>query len=157
MSTQLLTIDGAYKRYLTKNVDERGWLMECYKHGALSRPQPVYTYVSKNYPGVVRAWHYHKEQEDYWVVVSGNIKAVLYDARRDSSTYGTVEEVYMGDDNPLELVIPIGVYHGYKTIGNTPSLLINSPTMIYDPNNLDEYRVDWKTNGIPYDWDIVIT
>src|SRR5437867_2298682 len=38
-------------------------------------------YVSLNYPGVVRAWHYHKKQEDYFVVVQGMCKVGLYDMR----------------------------------------------------------------------------
>jgi dTDP-4-dehydrorhamnose 3,5-epimerase len=53
------------------------------------------------------------------------------------------------------LKIPIGVYHGYKTVGVEPSLLINFPDQLYDPS--DEYRAPYDSAEIPYNWDIKIT
>jgi dTDP-4-dehydrorhamnose 3,5-epimerase len=61
----------------------------------------------------------------------------------------------MGDHNMVMLKIPIGVYHGYKTVGVEPSLLINFPDQLYDPS--DEYRAPYDSDEIPYDWDIKIT
>lgn len=139
------------------NADERGYLMEI-----LRETDPHFThfsqvYVSKNYPGVVRAWHYHKKQTDIWAVLHGMIKVGLYDMREGSPTEGEVQEVFLGDDNRVALVIPVGVAHGYKTCGQTPSLLLNFTDFLYNREVPDEFRLAWDSPEVPYDWDIKIT
>jgi len=84
------------------------------------------------------------------------IKVGLYDAREDSPTHGEVQEVFLGEQSMVLLKIPIGVMHGYKTIGVEPSLLLNLPTMVYNPAQPDEYRLPYDTDQIPYNWDIVM-
>ena len=61
------------------------------------------------------------------------IKAVVYDCREGSPTYGEVNEFFLGDNNPILLKIPVGTMHGYKTVGVEPSLLINFPTRALRP------------------------
>lgn len=148
-------IDGVAVRELRKNVDDRGYLMEVLR----SDWEDVFrrfgqAYVSLNYPGVIRAWHYHKRQWDVFVCVAGMIKASLFDVREGSETRGNVQEVIMGDDRPLALLIPPGVYHGYQTLGTKPSLLVNFPTELYDGS--DEHRVPYDSPDIPYSWELRI-
>ena len=112
------------------------------------------SYIALNYPGVIRAWHYHKLQDDLWVCVKGMIKVGLYDAREDSPTKGEAQTLYMGEQNNILLKIPVGVYHGYKTIGTEPSLLINFPTKPYNREQPDEYRAPFDSPAIPFDWEI---
>ena len=150
-------IDGVLARPLKKNADERGFLMEILRSDWEEFEKFGQSYVSLNYPGVIRAWHYHKKQTDYFVCVSGMIKVPLYDGRESSGTYRQVNEVLMGDDNPIMVKIPPGVYHGYKTVGVKPSLLVNFPTELYDPRNSDEFRAPWNTPEIPFNWDIQFT
>ena len=102
----------------------------------------------------MRAWHYHKKQDDYFVVVKGMVKVALYDAREGSPTRGQVDEFFLGEENNILLKIPVGVMHGYKTVGTEPSLLDNFPSEPYDPQQPDEYRLPRDTDQIPYDWDI---
>jgi len=147
-------IDGVRIKKLEPHADERGCLTEILRSDEEIFERFGQIYVSLNYPGVIRAWHYHKKQEDLWAVVKGMIKAVLYDAREGSPTRGEVQEVFMGEQNPILLRIPIGVLHGYKTIGVEPSLLINIPTRPYDRSEPDEYRLPYDSDEIPYDWAI---
>jgi len=147
-------IDGVIVRPLRKNADERGFLMEVLRSDWEGFEKFGQSYVSLNYPGVIRAWHYHKKQTDYFVCVSGMIKVPLYDAREGSKTSRQINEFLMGDDNPIMVKIPPGVYHGYKTVGVKPSLLVNFPTELYDPRASDEFRAPWNTPEIPYDWEI---
>lgn len=147
-------IDGVAIKELTLHADERGFLVEL-----LREDDPLFTRfgqatLSLNYPGVVRAWHWHEEQDDLWAVVKGMIKAVLYDPREGSPTRGQVQEFFLGEQNPILLRIPVGVIHGYKTIGPEPSLLVYFVTKAYDRENPDEYRLPWDTPDIPYNWDI---
>ncbi len=147
-------IQGVEVKQLARHADERGFLMEI-----LRRDDPIFTkfgqcYVSMNYPGVVRAWHYHQKQDDFFVVVKGMIKVGLYDMREGSPTRGEVDEFYLGDNNNIVLKIPVGVAHGYKTIGGEASLLVNFPSEVYDREEPDEHRLPWNTDQIPFDWEV---
>lgn len=150
-------ISGVEIKELKKHCDERGFLMEL-----LRMDDPIYdryamTYVSLNYPGVIRAWHYHKKQDDHFCAISGMCKVALFDDRETSPTRGMVNEFFMGADRPILLKIPVGVLHGYKTVGVKPSLLLNFPTELYNPHEPDEYRRPWNDPAIPYSWDIEFT
>jgi len=147
-------IEGVEIKQLTKHADERGSLMELLRCDDAIFRKFGQAYVSLNYPGVVRGWHYHKKQDDHLAVVKGMAKVALYDAREGSPTQGQVDEFFLGEQNNILLKIPVGVMHGYKTVGAEPSLLINFPSEPYDPQEPDEYRLPWDTDQIPYDWAI---
>jgi dTDP-4-dehydrorhamnose 3,5-epimerase len=147
-------IEGVEIKQLHTQADERGYLMEMLRADDPIFEQFGQSYVALNWPGVIRAWHYHKHQTDLWVCVKGMIKAGLYDPREDSSTKGEVNTVYLGEQNTILLKIPSLVMHGYKTIGVEPSLLVNFPTRPYNREQPDEYRVTFDSPEIPYDWEI---
>ncbi len=147
-------IEGVEIKQLTKHADERGYLMELLRCDDAIFRKFGQAYVSLNYPGVVRGWHYHKKQDDHFAVVKGMVKVALYDAREGSPTQGQVDEFFLGEQNTILLRIPVGVMHGYKTVSTEPSLLINFPSEPYDPQEPDEYRLSWDTDQIPYDWAI---
>ncbi|MDO8671482.1 MAG: dTDP-4-dehydrorhamnose 3,5-epimerase family protein [Dehalococcoidia bacterium] len=147
-------IHGVVIKQLKVNADERGYLMEILREDDEIFERFGQVYVALNYPGVVRAWHYHKLQNDFFIVVKGMVKVALYDAREDSPTHRAIQEVFMGERNNVLLRIPVGVLHGYKTTGSEPSLLLNFPTKTYDSTHPDEYRLPWNTVEIPYDWSL---
>src|SRR3954452_1857463 len=91
--------------------DERGWLMEILRADDgefFSKFGQVY--VSATYPGVVKAWHFHKVQVDHFACAAGMIKLVCIDTRDDSATNGAVNEFFIGLKNPMLVQIPAGVY-----------------------------------------------
>ncbi len=145
-------IDGVKTKQLKINADERGSLMEILRCDDEIFAKFAQVYVSLNYPGVVRAWHYHRKQDDNFVVVKGMVKVALYDSRPDSPTKGELNEFFLGERNNILVKIPKGVMHGYKTIGVEPSLLLNFPTELYNRDEPDEYRVPHDSDEIPYDW-----
>lgn len=145
-------IDGVEVQRLVKRADDRGYLMEILRSDDAIFGQFGQLYVSMNYPGVVRAWHWHEHQEDFFCCVRGMIQVPLYDLREDSPTCGELNEFFMGEDNPILLRIPRGVAHGYKTLGVVPSLLVNIPTQPYNRSEPDEQRLPWDTERIPYNW-----
>ncbi|MCC6446977.1 MAG: dTDP-4-dehydrorhamnose 3,5-epimerase family protein [Armatimonadetes bacterium] len=147
-------IDGVELKPLKRNADERGFLMELLRVDDPIFEQFAQVYVSMNYPGVVRAWHAHEKQKDHFACIKGMIKVALYDDREGSPTRGTVNEFFIGDNNPMMIKIPIGVYHGYKTIGAEPALLLNFPTQLYNREQPDELRLPYNSERIPYSWDI---
>jgi dTDP-4-dehydrorhamnose 3,5-epimerase len=132
--------------------DERGWLMEilrCDDSDLYSKFGQVY--VSATYPGVVKAWHYHKLQVDNFAVIGGMIKLVLVDTRDDSPTRGAVNEFFLGSQNPTLVQVPNLVYHGWKCISLEPSLVVNLTTEAYRYADPDEFRLE-PHGTLPYDW-----
>ena len=132
--------------------DERGRLMEMLRNDDEIFKGFGQSYLTAAYPGVVKAWHYHRKQWDHFVVVAGMMKVVLYDSREGSPTYGEVNEFFMGPHNPILLQIPPMVYHGFKCISETEAVVVNTPTEVYNYKEPDEYRVDPHNNDIPYNW-----
>lgn len=144
-------IRGVRTKTLRVLPDERGWLMEILRGDEEIFRTFGQVYVSATYPGVVKAWHYHKRQIDYFACAAGMIKLVLVDTRDDSPTRGTVNEFFIGAQNPLLVEVPNLVYHGWKCISPEPSLVINVPTEPYDYEHPDEYRLE-PHGTLPYDW-----
>ena len=101
---------------------------------------------------MIKAFLYHELQDDLWFFPSGNAQVVLHDLREDSPTKGDTNVFYMGEDNPMLLVIPISVAHGYRVLGNEPTVIMYFTTMSYDPKNPDEKRISWDDPLIGFDW-----
>jgi len=132
--------------------DERGRLMEILRCDEEIFKKFGQIYMTTNYPGVVKAWHYHKKQTDNVCCLKGMIKIALYDAREGSPTKGELNEFFVGEHNPCLVVIPNGVYHGWKCISETESIVVSAPTEPYNYKEPDEYRLPPDTKEIPYDW-----
>jgi len=145
-------IDGVSIHPLNVIPDERGRLMEIMRCDDPFFTQFGQVYLSTVYPGVVKAWHYHRVQVDCFACVRGMVKAVLYDDREGSPTRGCLNEIYSGEHKPCLIVIPAGVYHGWKCISEYEAYVINVPSRPYNRTDPDEYRVHPHTGGIPYDW-----
>ena len=132
--------------------DERGWLMEILRADEselFSKFGQVY--VSATYPGVVKAWHYHRTQIDHFACVAGMVKLVLIDTRVGSPTEGAVNEFFIGVLNPMLVQVPNLVYHGWKCISSEPSLVVNVPNEPYQRDEPDEYRLE-PHGSLAYDW-----
>ncbi|MCH9030654.1 MAG: dTDP-4-dehydrorhamnose 3,5-epimerase family protein [candidate division Zixibacteria bacterium] len=147
-------IDGVEIKNLKMIPDERGTLMEILRSDDHLFEKFGQVYVTTVYPGVVKAWHGHKLQTDFFTVVSGMIKMVLCDLRESSSSNGEIFEMFIGQDNPALIRIPPGVFHGIKCIGTGLAIALNVPTEPYNHANPDEERLPWNTDQIKYDWDI---
>lgn len=145
-------IEGVKVKPLRVIPDERGRLMEILRSDDELFERFGQVYLTTAYPGVVKAWHYHRKQDDHMVVVRGMMKIALYDNRDGSPTKGELNEFFMGDHNPILLKIPKMVYHGFKCISETEAMVVNVPTEVYNYQEPDEFRLDPHAGGIPYDW-----
>ncbi len=145
-------IDGVKIKKLKIIPDERGRLMEILRCDDDIFENFGQVYVTTAKPGVVKAWHYHKLQDDHFTCLMGKVKVALFDARKDSKTYGEINDFVMSLDDPFVLKIPKGVYHGFKGIADIESMVLNVPTKSYNYDNPDELRVDAFDKDIGYDW-----
>ena len=145
-------INGVTIHPLTQIPDERGKIMHMLRADDPHFERFGEIYFSTVYPGVVKAWHLHKEMTLNYAVVSGTIKLVMYDDRPDSPTRGEIAELFVGDGNYVLVKIPPKIWNGFKGIGVTPAIVANCATLPHDPNEI--VRLDLFDNAIPYDWEI---
>jgi dTDP-4-dehydrorhamnose 3,5-epimerase len=148
-------IEGVETRELAVNADERGHLVEMFRADwETFDPEPAMSYYSLTYPGVVRAWHRHtRGQVDHFVCPEGRIKIGVYDEREGSPTEGELNTFVVGEHSQRLVRIPGDCWHGFKTIGDEPALLVNFPTNLYDYDDPDEERLPYDTDRIPLDWE----
>jgi dTDP-4-dehydrorhamnose 3,5-epimerase len=136
--------------------DDRGYFLEIARlgQGLVATFPPATTQVSTalNYPGIIKAFHYHRFQTDYWVPAAGLLQVALCDLRRGSRSYGAKNTLYIGALRPWQVLIPPGVAHGYKVIGEQPSVLVYITNRVYDPK--DEGRIPYNDTAIAYDWEL---
>ncbi|MCX5713769.1 MAG: dTDP-4-dehydrorhamnose 3,5-epimerase family protein [Candidatus Omnitrophica bacterium] len=132
--------------------DERGKIMHMLKCTDPYFEKFGEIYFSVAYPAVIKGWHLHTKQTQFYAVISGMIKLVLFDERKDSKTRGELMEVFTGEDNYQLIRIPPGITNGYKTIGIKPAIVANCSTEPHDPDEM--VRFDPLGDHIKYDWDL---
>lgn len=146
-------IDGVAVKELVRHPDERGFFEEIIRKsdsffaegfGQLSH--------SHMHQGVVKAWHVHTTQVDWWYVMRGTVKVALYDGRQTSKTYKELNEFILGDEaeKPAVLKIPAGVAHGLKVLQG-PADLIYVTSGEYNKEK-EEGRIRHDDPSIGYDW-----
>jgi len=145
-------IDGVKTKNLRVIPDERGWLMEILRNDDDIYQEFGQVYITTAYPEVVKAWHMHKKQTDNFTCIHGMMKVALYDAREDSPTYKELNEFFVGEKNPMLISVPPYVYHGFKAVGCETAYFISVPTLPYNYDEPDEFRLPADTDEIPYDW-----
>jgi len=134
--------------------DDRGYFVEVQRMGrGLAAGFPAATTqvsAALNFVGAVKAFHYHLRQTDCWTPVKGMLQVALVDLRLGSPTFGLRNTMYVGALRPWQVLIPPGIGHGYKVIGNEDALLVYMTDRFYNPQ--DEGRVPYDDPGIDYDW-----
>ncbi|MDO9462883.1 MAG: dTDP-4-dehydrorhamnose 3,5-epimerase family protein, partial [Deltaproteobacteria bacterium] len=101
-------IEGVIVKDIKNHVDERGWLVECFRHDEVSSEiRPAMAYVSITLPGVARGPHEHVGQTDYFCFLGpGDFKVVLWDNREESPTVNVKQIIFAGEDNPKIVIVP---------------------------------------------------
>lgn len=116
----------------------------------------VQVHITTTFPGRVRAWGLHPLGMDRLFVVSGLVKLVVFDGRKDSPTLGLLSEFVVSEKNPGLLLVPSNVYHGWKNIGTSEAIIINMPDRMYSYDKPDALDLAWDSEAaariIPYTW-----
>lgn len=133
--------------------DERGELMEIYNPAWGIHPAPmVYAYMTTIRPGQTKAWILHEKQDDRLFFIRGVIRAGLFDNRPASPTYRMLNVFVVSERSRGLLIIPKGVFHGFKSVGADDALFLNLPTRPYDHADPDKFRLPLKNDLIPFDF-----
>jgi dTDP-4-dehydrorhamnose 3,5-epimerase len=162
----LTTADGAVRLAPIKGVSVRPAHPVSHRHGHLTEAfradwglteEPiVQVNLTATFPGRVRAWGLHRRTVDRLFAATGSLCIVCYDGRRGSPTFGCVNEFMLGERNQGLLVIPPGVYHGWKNIGTDEATIVSMPSQLYDYDGPDRWELPWDSEAaqkiIPYQW-----
>jgi dTDP-4-dehydrorhamnose 3,5-epimerase len=118
--------------------DDRGWSLMNLLNGAMSAKGQIN--FSCQYPGVIKGWHRHTRQTDFWMCAIGHIKAGIF---REGD--GRAWSMVLGEKNPGVLIIPPTLWHGAATVGAQPAGLLYYVTHAFDPTDPDEDRRAWDS------------
>jgi dTDP-4-dehydrorhamnose 3,5-epimerase len=148
-------IDGVRIEPLKIWPDDRGYFLEVQRTGcgltAAFPRETTQVSAALAYPGTIKAFHYHSQQTDCWTPAQGMLQVALVDMRAASRTHGMRNTMYVGALRPWQILIPPGVGHGYKVIGEGPAMLVYATDRFYDPT--DEGRIPYNDSQIAYDWE----
>jgi dTDP-4-dehydrorhamnose 3,5-epimerase len=145
------TIHGVDIKPLISHHDRRGFFRELARNDDPFFQEGIAQWSqSLMFDQVVKAWHYHHIQTDWFYVPMGIIRVGLADMRKDSPTYKKTMDFLMGDhQTPMIVKIPPGVAHGAATVQG-PALLFYMTSQVYNP--ADEIRIPYDTPEINFDW-----
>lgn len=146
-------IDGVGFKEIKTRTDRRGFFREIIRKSDLFFKEGFgQLSASLMLSGVIKAWHMHKIQTDWWYVTSGVLRVGLCDMRPKSKTFKITMDLLMGDlQQSYLLKIPPGVAHGCKAIQGPVNLIyITSHTY----NRKDELRFSWDGSEIEFDWKV---
>jgi dTDP-4-dehydrorhamnose 3,5-epimerase len=151
-----MTIKDVKIKELKHLADDRGELMEILRSDDSIFKGFGQCYLTICNKGAVKGWHYHKEQTDNFVCVSGKALVVLYDYRKDSPTHGQVFKIILEEPSngskPVLLQIPPMIVHGFTAIDCEKTVILNVPDKVYIYDNPDEHRIQWNSKEVPFEW-----
>lgn len=105
--------------------------------------------VTEQEPGVVRAWHRHELQTDYWVPLRGSATLGVHDEDR-----GLTWTLEASDERPGVVIIPPRLWHGFATGPDQTLQMLYYASRAYDPERPDEQRR--PADSVPaLDWGLV--
>ncbi len=150
-------IEGVRYRLARPVSHHHGYLTEVFRADwGVTEEAIVQVNLTTTYPGRVRAWGIHRFTVDRLFAATGSLCIVCYDGRRDSSTFGIVNEFMLGGRNQGLIVIPPGIYHGWKNVGDDEATIVSLPSRLYDHDGPDRWELLWDSDEaraiIPYRW-----
>jgi len=138
---------------LARYHDGRGWLCELFRHDELPEAfRPTMAYASVTEAGVTRGPHEHVDQADFFCFIGpSNFKLYLWDTRPQSPSCGVFQAEVIGAERPMAVVVPAGVVHAYRNVGDVPGLVFNCPNRLYKgwgrQEPVDEIRHEEKPDS----------
>ena len=144
-------IEGVYIMPLKQIEDNRGAVYHVLKDSDKYFNKFAEIYISKINSGITKAWKCHKKMTQNFSVPTGKLKLVIYDARKNSKTFGVINEILLDPfDNYKRVVVPPNVWYGFKCLGNNYCLLLNVTDLKHDPS--ESISIKLNNNIIPYNF-----
>ena len=116
-------------------------------------------YISTTQAGVVKGWHLHAHQTDRFVCLRGSILLATCDLRGSDplARHPVITRVMEPTRGSECVIIPPGVAHGWRALGDCESWILNLCSHEY--NGTDEWRRGphrGPNNDQPFVWDMEV-
>jgi dTDP-4-dehydrorhamnose 3,5-epimerase len=143
---EAFTALGAVWSPLEKHADSRGWFSEIWKEDRPDRLRPRQVSLSETGPGVTKAFHFHSQQEDLFVPLSGHFRIVLLTMKAPCAGFSIWWEP--GAEGALR--IPAGLAHGYRVETSQPGRMLYLTSETYSPEDEGRLACDGDVEGFPW-------
>ena len=132
--------------------DDRGNIVHCNEFNLIQKKIKRFYKITNNNINFVRAWHGHKKEEKYLLVLKGVFKVciVKIDNWKNPSNKLSVKEFIINSNSPKILNIPSGCAHGTQNLRMDSELLVFS-TLSLEQSIKDDFR--FKSN-LWFNWDV---
>lgn len=141
---------GVIVRALRTHVDARGSVMEVYDpRWGVHAADMVYAYSFTIRPGYAKGWGMHLEHDDRYILLRGRMEVVFWDGRPESPTHGLEARVTTSEFERSLIVVPTGVWHANRNIGDTELIVLNLPTTPYRHERPDKFTLPLDSEEIP--------
>lgn len=108
------------------------------------------SYFSVSKKNVIRGMHFQLPPHDHEKLVyvaKGQVLDVIFDMRKDSSTFGQSISVVLNDENHRSVYIPKGLAHGFKSMLDDTIMVYNVATVY---NGEADYGI--RYSSIDFEW-----
>jgi dTDP-4-dehydrorhamnose 3,5-epimerase len=140
--------DGVIARPLAPNIDPRGSLVEIYREEWGNGWRVMQFNAVASVPGTLRGMHVHATHFDYIVLVAGRVLLALHDIRCTSATARLSSMTEFSGDEPVGVLIPAGVVHGFYFPER--SMLLYGLSRHWDRS--DELLCRWDAKEFNFSW-----
>jgi dTDP-4-dehydrorhamnose 3,5-epimerase len=142
-------IEGVFFEPLQQIKDDRGAVFHHLKHTSPSFKGFEEVYISKTFPGKIKAWKKHLKMTQNFCVPVGCFKFVLFDDRDGSTTFNICNEFRIDDDKDYQLLsIPPNVWYGFQCLSDSSSIIVNLTNLAFDATEV--IKLDINNQVIPY-------
>lgn len=98
--------------------------------------------------GVIKPWKKHLQMTLNLIVPVGEIRFVLYDDRKESSTKEQYMDIKLSLENYYRLTVPPDIWVAFKGEGESTNLLLNVANLDHNPSeivrtDLNKFNFKW--------------
>lgn len=144
-------LDGVRTRPIEVHRDARGSFAEYFVAHRDHGINPLQWSVVTSEAGVLRGMHLHNRHDEYFTLVSGHVTLGLHDIRPGSPTEGLAATYEWDENEPIQLIFPRGLVHGW--LFHRPSAHLQATSEAYDHYSADDNSgCHWSDPGLAIDW-----
>lgn len=107
-------------------------------------------YFSTINKGIIKGWKKHDRTILNYTVPVGNVKVVIYDDNKDSSTYQQIGEYILGETNHVLLTIPPKVWYSFSPLNDEKAIICNLINLEHDEDT--HHQMPLINDIISYTW-----
>jgi dTDP-4-dehydrorhamnose 3,5-epimerase len=142
---------GLIVRKLDRRRDDRGWFMEIFQNYWKGPIDPVQWSLVRSNARVLRGLHIHLSHDEYIMPVFGQFLVGLRDLRPDSPTRNRSCLLRLNCENPIALLFPRGLLHGWYFMED--SLHLQAVSESYHDYHLhDNLGCLWSDPALDLPW-----